>query len=226
MSKLPSLPLWVDEWTASTRHLNYEQRGILLSLLILMWERPHCRIPNDNEWMARYLGISEAKVGKVVRPIIVDLCKSSGNWITHERLRKDYEYVRQKVEMNRASAKRRWKKEKDASDRTATADADAMLPTPTPTLTLTLTHIKETQREVLPQSVPSPIGNDWRPSQADREFAASLGWNAERVDFVAKKFRTYYQARPLSCTDVSTAWRMWVLREKKDERDNTPRVRV
>ncbi|WP_161851804.1 DUF1376 domain-containing protein [Bradyrhizobium sp. CCBAU 051011] len=137
MSKLPSLPLWVDEWTASTRHLNYEQRGIYLSLLILMWEKPRGRIPNDDKWLAHHLAMSVAKVEKIVRPIIGDLCKSSGNWITQERLRKEYDYVRQKIEANRASAKRRQDKEKGASDRNAIAGAKAMLPTPklTPTPT-------------------------------------------------------------------------------------------
>lgn len=55
MTRFPSLPLWTDAWTAGTRHLTDAQRGILLSLLILMWEAPQCRIPNDDEWLARRL---------------------------------------------------------------------------------------------------------------------------------------------------------------------------
>lgn len=229
MSKLPSLPLWVDEWTASTRHLNYEQRGIFLSLLILMWERPRCRIPNDDKWLARHLGMSDAKVVKIARPVIADLCKSSGNWITQDRLRKEYDYVRQKVEMNRASAKRRWDKEKGTSDRTATADADAMLLTLTPTLTPT--PIKKKEREALSapsqsigQSVHLPA--NWQPSRADVEFALGLGWASERINRVARKFRTYYRDRPMPIADVSAAWRMWVEREKDEPKDEKPRVIV
>jgi uncharacterized protein YdaU (DUF1376 family) len=229
MSKLPSLPLWVDEWTASTRHLNYEQRGIFLSLLILMWERPHCRIPNDDKWLARHLGMSVAKVEKAARPIIADLCKSSGNWITQERLRKDYDYVRQKIEMNRASAKRRWDKEKGTSDRTTTADADAMLLTLTPTLTSTPRKKKERGALSAPGDAQS-IGQseflpaNWQPSQADAVFALERGWTSERINHVAEKFRTYYRDRPIPTTDVSATWQLWVLRERDDPQDEKPRV--
>jgi uncharacterized protein YdaU (DUF1376 family) len=235
MSKLPSLPLWVDEWTASTRHLDYEQRGVFLSLLILMWERPHCRIPNDDKWLSRRLGMSDAKVKKVARPIIADLCKSSGNWITQERLRKEYDYVRQKVEMNRASAKRRWDKEKSVSDRTATADAtadaDAMLLTLTPTLTLTP---RKKEREALSQRSdaksidPSSetLPDNWRPSSADRDYARSRrGWDDNQIDLVAEKFVLHFHAK-LPAAKVPDQWRKWVLNERDDPQDEKPRVIV
>jgi hypothetical protein len=79
-------------------------------------------------------------------------------------------------------------------------------------------------KSIAPSSETLP--NNWQPSSADRAFARSREWTEARIDYVALKFRVYYQTRPIGSSGVSAAWQLWVLREKDDPKDEKPLVIV
>lgn len=68
MAEFPALPLWTDAWVADTKHLTWLERGTYHDLLVLMWRSPGCRIPNDDHWLAKRLGMSLAEVQHELRP--------------------------------------------------------------------------------------------------------------------------------------------------------------
>ena len=53
VAEFPALPLWTDAYLADTTHLTYAESGMYLAILMHMWRCPGCRIPNDQEWLAR-----------------------------------------------------------------------------------------------------------------------------------------------------------------------------
>lgn len=90
MAQFPCLPLWTDAWIADTAHLSRLERGTYMDLLVLMWRTPGCRVPNDNEWIAKHLRLTVHEVEMEVRNIINEFCQTDGNWITQKRLKREF----------------------------------------------------------------------------------------------------------------------------------------
>jgi len=86
MSAFPHLPLFTDAWVADTKHLSRLERGTYFDLLVLMWRVPNCRVPNDDAWLGKRLGMTADEVTNELRPIITEFCQIDGNWITQKRL--------------------------------------------------------------------------------------------------------------------------------------------
>src|SRR4051812_21801143 len=53
MAEFPALPLWTDAYLADCGHLSDAEHGRYFLLLMAMWRAPECRLPNDNDWLAR-----------------------------------------------------------------------------------------------------------------------------------------------------------------------------
>ena len=85
MAQFPCLPMWTDAWVADTKHLTRTERGTYFDLLVLMWRTPGCKVPNDNDWLAKHLGMTLAEVTAELRPIINEFCRTDGNWVYQKR---------------------------------------------------------------------------------------------------------------------------------------------
>lgn len=112
MAQFPGLLLWTDAWVADTKHLSRLERGTYLDLLVLMWRTPGCRVPNDDEWLAKRLAMTPAEVAAELRPLIVEFCQTDGNWIFQKRLQKEFVRAFNHSEKQSDRAKSRWDKEK------------------------------------------------------------------------------------------------------------------
>lgn len=123
MSKYPSLPLFIDAYKADTAHLDDGEHGRYLLLLMLIWQSPECRIPNDISWLAHKLRRSKEDIERQIMPLVREFCQSTGNWITQKRLRKERSYVKKKSKLQSDRAKARWKKEKEICRLNAGGDA-------------------------------------------------------------------------------------------------------
>jgi uncharacterized protein YdaU (DUF1376 family) len=110
MAEFPSLPLFTDAYLADTEHLDDAQHGIYLRLLMLMWRTPGCRIPNDDDWIARRMRKPVESVRRNVRPILEEFCCSTGNWLIQKRLRKEFFYLMQQRQQRTVAANARWHK--------------------------------------------------------------------------------------------------------------------
>lgn len=158
MAQFPCLPLWTDSWIADTAHLSREERGTYLDLLVLMWRTPGCRVPNDNDWIAKHLRVSVTIVETQIRSLINEFCRTDGNWITQKRLQ--HEFTKQ-FELGRAQsdrAKHPRKKKKTISPELAEKQIPAKPPT--------LPFKKEDQ--------PSFFLNAAREQKADQQAPRSL----------------------------------------------------
>src|SRR6185436_1973101 len=94
MAQFPALMLWTDAWIADTKHLSRLERGTYHDLLVLMWRSPECRVPNDDGWLGKHLGMTVEQVTAELRPLISEFIKSDGNWLFQKRLRKEWNWCK------------------------------------------------------------------------------------------------------------------------------------
>lgn len=135
MSQYPYLPLFVTDYRSATDHLTDAEHGIYLQLLMLMWQSPDCRIPDNDEWLARRFRRHADAVRSHVRPLIQEFCVIRSGWILQKRLQQEWHWRKAKSEKNSDAAKSRWNKEKRISERNATTHSERNAPTlsyPTP----------------------------------------------------------------------------------------------
>lgn len=124
MARFPALMLWTDAWIADTHHLTYEQSGIYLALIVLMWRTPKCRVPNDDKWLAKHLHMTSTEVANDLKPLIKEFCQSDGFWITQKRLTREFLRAKKLSTHQRGRAKSRW----DNKNRDAPAVPTVALP--------------------------------------------------------------------------------------------------
>jgi uncharacterized protein YdaU (DUF1376 family) len=115
LAEFPALPLFTDAYLADTSHLSDKEHGRYLLILIHLWRAPQQRFPNDDQWLARKFNRPVERVISELRPLIVEFCRTDGNWIWQPRLSDVFEHVQKTRSKNSESAKRRWRNEKEAS---------------------------------------------------------------------------------------------------------------
>lgn len=138
MADYPAIPLFTDSYMRDCGHLSDAEHGRYFLLLMLMWQTPRCRIPNDPQWIARKLRRSVKDYEEQVLPLIKEFCSSSGNWITQKRLLREYNRLKKTTQTQSERAKSKWRKKKgvsptpaDAMPRASPKDAGSMPPYPT-----------------------------------------------------------------------------------------------
>ena len=55
MSARPWMPLYVNDFMADTIELSFDEIGVYMTLLMLMWKREDAALPNDMHWLKRTL---------------------------------------------------------------------------------------------------------------------------------------------------------------------------
>lgn len=111
MAEFPALPLFTDAFIADTVHLNAQQTGAYLMLLMAAWRSPDCKLPDDDKILARYARM-EGRQWYANKEIIMAFWKRGGDqkWYQRRLLdeRKRVEDIRNKnVQAGKASALKR-----------------------------------------------------------------------------------------------------------------------
>lgn len=104
MADFPCLPFWTDAYLGDTTHLTTQDHGAYLLLLMAMWRR-NGQVPDDDKDLARIVGLDLPTWRKTKRRLRSLLIFEDGS-ITQKRLRKEWQYVREKREKNSANGRR------------------------------------------------------------------------------------------------------------------------
>jgi len=117
VADLAYFPFYPERWLADpkVRHLTLEERGAYHELMAGMWtyESGTCALPNDDRFLARFLGVSVRK-WQALRRALIDGPSSpihtseDGNWLYSPFLREQHEKALRKSASSAASASRRW----------------------------------------------------------------------------------------------------------------------
>lgn len=86
MSKLPVLPLYVNDFVADTPHLDAEETGAYLMLIMMAWKSPDGSLPDDDVILSRWARVS-LKSWRRIKPTVMAFwgLDDAGRW-TQKRL--------------------------------------------------------------------------------------------------------------------------------------------
>lgn len=210
MADFPSLPLFTDAWVADTKHLTRLERGTYHDLLVLMWRSPECRVPNDDAWLGKRLGMTPNEVQNELRPIIAEFIQSDGNWLCQKRLRKEWEWCHKNRKKQSDSAKSRWRNNKKSNV--------AMPPTPP--------LLKENIKRKRPAKVASQIPEDWTLTPERLTAAQTEGLMEADAKWEARKFVNYWRSEAKPKKDWEATWRNWCITAASRKPSRAPPVVV
>lgn len=90
-------PLWVDAFYRDTQHLQTDEIGAYLLILMAMWSREACDIQDDDARLAKVCRVSlrlwKARIGPVLRPYF----QAANGVLLSKRLREEAAYVERQV---------------------------------------------------------------------------------------------------------------------------------
>lgn len=89
LSKLPSMPFFVDAYLGDTQHLTTEEHGVYCLLLMNLW-RHECFLADDDRILARMTRLSTRR-WLSVKPIMAQFLTLKDGKISQKRLRKEWE---------------------------------------------------------------------------------------------------------------------------------------
>jgi uncharacterized protein YdaU (DUF1376 family) len=181
MSKLPSMPFFVDAYLGDTMHLSTVEHGAYLLLLFAMW-RHNGSVPDDDRDNARVcrMTLEEFQQMKVrLAPFLTTYGSGQNRVLTQDRLQKEWNYTIESAarqsDKGKRGAKSRWQQNQtlnlksghhsvsaQAMPRQCVGNGQTMAPIPTKKdITSFLTEPARAtsgKEETTPDSQPSPDG--------------------------------------------------------------------
>ncbi len=88
MATNPFLQLYPGDYLAKTLHLTTIEHGAYLLLIMAAWGRKDCGLPDDDQFLARTVGLSTRK-WKAIRPTIIEFWEVKDGYLYNVRLLKD-----------------------------------------------------------------------------------------------------------------------------------------
>lgn len=157
MAEFPALPLFTDAFIADTIHLNAQQTGAYLMLLMAAWRSPDCKLPDDDKFLARAARMSGQAWAKNKDMIMSFWSKDETQKWYQRRLTDERSYADTVKHKNSIAGKASALKNKERHS-TSVQPKPNVNPTPTPTPTI------EIERETPPTPVSKNfILPDWVP---------------------------------------------------------------
>lgn len=85
MSSFPSLPLFTDAFIADTGHLSAQQTGAYMMLLMMAWRSPECRLPDDDDKLARWARV-DRRTWLKIKPAVMEFWTLADGFWAQKRL--------------------------------------------------------------------------------------------------------------------------------------------
>lgn len=110
--RFPAFMFWPERYWLDAYDLSDAEHGVYLRLLLLQWNAPNCKLPNDDAWLAAKMQRPLTAVGLQVRPIITRFFTTDGNWIWQRKLRDEFDRLCRLSQRGTAANKARWNNNK------------------------------------------------------------------------------------------------------------------
>lgn len=202
MSSAPSMPLFCGDYLADTMHLNLEQHGAYLKLLMVTWRNSGKPLADDDATLSRVLGVTVPRWREKIRPAIIGFFEISNGKLLSKRLEKEWNFVALRVEKKRENGKHGGRPKALETKETGKAIGSVSVnlndnlnesTQPQP-----LTHKKETL-PIVPLSKATRSEKDAAAKAADDDFAEFWDFYPRRtVRSTAEK--SYFRARKSGAT--------------------------
>lgn len=166
MSKLPSMPLFVDAYLADTTHLTLEEHGAYLLLLMAMWRREGS-VPDDDTMTARMLGLSPRawlRLKPRLMPLLCIYGPEGAKSLTQKRLQvewnKSIENSLRQSEKGKAGAKAKWQQKQLLADGRGNGTRYGRSSAPISNRDISSTSLQDAAREEASNGAAPPAGQD------------------------------------------------------------------
>jgi uncharacterized protein YdaU (DUF1376 family) len=217
------MPLFVADYLADTQHLNAEEHGVYLLLLMHQWQ--HGSIPNDEELLSRIakmqLQSNWSRVWRRVSPFFKH-GKTVGG--VDETILQQGRCVAELEKAIDISEKRRNAALQRRSKTHANAGANAgelHMQSHMQNLARARVRLHPHLQQRTSSSVCDPpthkvgqhrhrLGTNFLLNETDIQFATEQGWDLNRVQTELARFRDHAKAKDRKAADWHAAWRMWV----------------
>lgn len=90
-------PIWVDAFQRDTQHLETDEIGAYFLLLMAMWTREDCALPDDDKRLARLARVSDRLWKSRIGAIMREFFTAENGQLFSKRLRKEAGYVERTV---------------------------------------------------------------------------------------------------------------------------------
>lgn len=190
MSAAPFFPLYLKDWVLDTRGFSYEDKGVLVDLLCLAWDRGS--LPLDVEAIRRLTSCTPGAWQRVWATIQVNWIERDGGLI-FPKLEAARGNMERRSQTAKVKAEKRWR---DAAAAVQASDAAALLePCCVPALSNAKQEYRYKIQEQPPESPPLALTRSLRPETA----------------LQAERFETFWAAYPRK-TNRKSALRAFVAR--------------
>ncbi|MGU3387196.1 DUF1376 domain-containing protein [Methylobacterium sp. D53M] len=225
MAAFPALPLFTDAFIGDTTHLNAEETGAYVMLLLTAWRTPTCCLPDDDVKLARSARVTIARWAKI-KPTVMAFWTLKDGIYTQKRLTATRDGVSKRANAARENGKIGGRPK-------SLKDNDLDNPTGSCGVSGSKASISKTKTnvETLPQREPEgPVATrldpDWELDQALFDAAIAQGLSRDRVPHEAGQFRDWHLDRGAVSFDWLAAWRRWCRNaSQRDPHPQPPRRR-
>ena len=87
------LPIWVDAFQRDTQHLEADEVGALVLIMMAMWSRESCDLPDDDKRLARIANVSPRLWKTRIGPVIREFLTVDGTTVFYSQVRKEAAYT-------------------------------------------------------------------------------------------------------------------------------------
>lgn len=158
MTKIPYIPLYIDDYEAATVHLTAEEDGIYFRLIRLCWRTPGCSIPNDPKWITRRMRVPLSDFDAKIKPVIDEFFTIKRNRILQKRLQSEFGKAKSNFEARSNAGKMGGRPKSLKNNEKDKSNALTKLKLSESNQNQNQNHIKNTKKRK------SNLSEDWQPS--------------------------------------------------------------
>lgn len=183
MAEYPALPFFTDAYLSDTRHLTTLQHGAYILLLMTAWRSPDCKLPNDDKYLARIVGMDK-RTWANNREAVMSFWKQDNEQKFYQgRLLDERNYVERVRNKNSAAGKASALKRLNRGSTSVQPNFnETSTPTPTPTPT-------PKNNPLTPKGDFAALWNIWNPyemvkgnkSKAEKKYQEALKLTTHEV---------------------------------------------
>lgn len=171
MAEYPALTIWTDALLGDTQHLSATEFGAYLLTLIVAWRTPDCRLPDDDEYLARITRAGRNWSRIKPRVMAFWTLGEDGRWF-QKRLLREREFVTLKSSKAAQSGKLGALKKKENrlanASKTLQRNGSSHTHTPLPTHSVSGTSSENPSDRI----IPPPVGpaENWNDADLRQAF--------------------------------------------------------
>lgn len=205
--------MWVDAFQRDTQHLQADEVGAYMLILMAMWTREDCDFPDDDARLARVSRVSTRLWRSRIGPVIREFLHIQDGCVISQRLRKEATYV-ERVVTQQSDRKSGKKHSKPLQNNNQSKSTDNPTDKSTDNPTQQPNNPTEVKREAkASQKRASRLSEQWTLPRDWGEWAVSEGWPVSVVRIEAEKFRDYWVGvggQKGTKLDWLATWRNWM----------------